>query len=453
MAGTLAEECLAFVRTQEGGWSDNPLDRGGPTQSGVTLATFRHWRKDDRATPGELHAIDAAEWSAIMTAGYLAAVGFESLPPGVGLSVADMAVNAGPRASIHILQAAVGVAMDGLVGPLTIAAAAAAGRPLIPALADAQRAFYRSLGQFPTFGRGWLLRTDRREAAGLAAFDAAAVEAAASADRQHAIETALAMFRSHPLSQPAAAPGFPAAPLPIEAVAPLTVKPPMVEISDVVSGGLKGAAAGAVLGPLGAGAGAAVGIAVQLVPGLTRWIAGDGGQTIDKIVSVVQSVTGTSNAAAQSAAVGDPAVAGALAVQLARIVAERERDHETATLETFKAGLGDVVSARQATLGLTAQGSATAWAAPVLSVIIVVGFVTMIVVLLRVALPLGSGPLANVLLGSLSAMALQVCNFYLGSSAGSERKTTLLANSVPATLLPAPAALVPAAAIVPASLK
>lgn len=457
-------ECLAFVLTAEGLWSDNPLDHGGPTMRGITIATYRRWCNDPTITPEQLHNIPDAEVKALYASEFWHPVRGQDLPLGVDLLVMDQAVQSGPRASVLLLQRTLGVAVDGLVGPVTIAAATAAGRPLIHALADAQRAFYRSLPKFPIFGGGWISRTDKREAAGIAAFDAVSIEAAASADRRQAIATALSMFRSHPLNQPeyhaavaapATAPELPAASVPIEAVAPLIVEPPMVEISDVVSSGLKGAAAGMALGPIGAGAGAAVGIAVQLVPGLTRWIAGDDGATVSRIVSVVQNATGSSNGAAQAAAVGDPEVAGNLALQLAQIVAEREAAHEAATLETFKAGLGDVMGARQQTLSLAALGNKMAWAAPVVSVVVTVGFFVVFGVLIYAPNQADPGRAAvlNILVGALTSGYLTVLAFWLGSSAESARKTTLLANSVPAHLLPAPAALVPAAAITPSSLK
>ena len=471
-------ECLAFTLQMEGGFSNDIHDPGGATQHGITLKTFRDWRKNQTATVQQLHDISEVETSEIYYNNYWQPAKCQDLPPGADLIIFDMAVNAGPRASIHILQRVLNVAVDGLVGPITTARAYAAGRPLIASLAAAQDAYYRKLPGFVFFGRGWLSRTARRTAAATLAFDAVPEPAAADAplavdlpskprvvtvtsvpasspDEEHAIAEALKQYRNHLLNKPelATVSALPAEPAAIEADAPLIVEPIMVEIPDVVAAGLKGALAGAPLGPVGAGAGAAVGLAIQLVPSLTRWIAGDGGETVEKIVGAVEQITGSSNPAAQQAAIADPQVAGDLAVQLAQIVSEREAAHETATLETFKAGLADVSNARQTTVALAAQGDPMEWAAPVLSIIIIAGFIAMIFVIAKVVMPIGSGPLANVLLGTLSAMAIQVANFYLGSSTDSRRKTTLLANSVPSHLLPAPAVVLPATAIAPASVK
>ena len=228
----------------------------------------------------------------------------------------------------------------------------------------------------------------------------------------------------------------------------------MVELVDVVGGAVKGAAAGALLGPAGIAGGAALGLAVQLVPQLTRWLAGDGGATIGKVISVVEQATGTANGAAQAAAIADPAVAGALGVQLAQIAADREAAHETAANDALIATLGDIAGARAQTMALAASGSRMAWGAPVVSVVLAIGFFASILTMM-LASPKpdpGTAAMLYVLIGSLAAGFTQVIAFWMGSSAGSARKTDLLASTVPANLLPKPAAIVPAAAVKPAVL-
>jgi lysozyme family protein len=59
-----------------------------------------------------------------------------------------------------LLQAALGVESDGVVGPRSLAAAA--GRPAsdtIRAMSELRRERYRSLAGFAAFGQGWLRRT------------------------------------------------------------------------------------------------------------------------------------------------------------------------------------------------------------------------------------------------------------------------------------------------------
>ena len=159
--------CLAFTLQQEGEWSDDPRDPGGATMEGVTLATYREFKQDSSLTADDLRGISSDEIAAIYQKDYWTAVHGDELPPGVDLSVFDMDVNAGHN-SIKLLQAALGVDVDGDVGPQTLGKAAAADPvQLINSLAIHQGNYYRSLRTFPEFGKGWLSRVSARQAAAL----------------------------------------------------------------------------------------------------------------------------------------------------------------------------------------------------------------------------------------------------------------------------------------------
>jgi hypothetical protein len=71
----------------------------------------------------------------------------------------DFGVNAGPGRAIKVMQSAVGVTPDGGFGPMTLAAVQAIDPvELIEKFSQAKEDFYRSLGTFATFGKGWLNR-------------------------------------------------------------------------------------------------------------------------------------------------------------------------------------------------------------------------------------------------------------------------------------------------------
>lgn len=72
-------------------------------------------------------------------------------------------------------------------------------------------------------------------------------------------------------------------------------------------------------------------------------------------------------------------------------------------------------------------------------------FAGAVLIILTHSVPDGSKEAANVLLGGLALGFGQVLNYWLGSSAGSASKDSRLANMIPASLLPKPAAIVPAA--------
>lgn len=155
------QACLAFALNQEGGWSMNPKDPGGATMKGVTIATFQRYHPG--ATVDDLRNITYEQLTDIYRDGYWDAVRGDDLPSGVDLMVFDFGVNAGPARSVTFLQRAVGVAEDGIIGPISLAAIGKTSPvSMISTLAGLQRAHYRSLATFQTFGAGCMARTDQR---------------------------------------------------------------------------------------------------------------------------------------------------------------------------------------------------------------------------------------------------------------------------------------------------
>jgi lysozyme family protein len=155
--------CLAEVLHHEGGYVDHPSDPGGATNRGVTLETARAHGLDkdgdgdvDKADVRRITAGDAAR---VYREGYWEPAHCGALPAGVDLIVFDLAVNSGVRRARRMLQEALGVAVDGAIGPRTRQAMARADRlQLVSRLYQLRKDYYRSLGTFAVFGRGWLRR-------------------------------------------------------------------------------------------------------------------------------------------------------------------------------------------------------------------------------------------------------------------------------------------------------
>lgn len=215
-----------------------------------------------------------------------------------------------------------------------------------------------------------------------------------------------------------------------------------MNIVDAVSGIAKGAAAGAVAGPVGAALGGLGGLVVDMAPEVGRWLFGSSGEkTAGLVAQAIQTVTGTSDAdAAQKVLAQDPAAAAQLRMQLAMIAAQQQAEADRASeaqraadLAALQAAAADRTGARTQMETLAQMHSTMAWAPAMLSAIILVAFGALIfVVLTKDNLTSASMPLANVLLGSLAAMATQVANYWLGSSSGSAAKSdqiTALSNA------------------------
>lgn len=156
--------CLPIILHHEGGWADHPKDPGGATMKGITLATYSKYLGRP-ASKDELRNIPDADLQQIYHSLYWDRASCDRLPVGVDLLVFDMAVNAGPGRAVKLLQETVGSSPDGAVGPETLAAVAKQNPlHLIRQYSEARRVFYKSLGAYVTFGRGWLRRTDEVEA-------------------------------------------------------------------------------------------------------------------------------------------------------------------------------------------------------------------------------------------------------------------------------------------------
>jgi lysozyme family protein len=84
------------------------------------------------------------------------------LPRAYAIAVFDCAVNQGPRIAARILQISLGVTVDGVLGPKTIAAAhAAKPRTLRLMLAERLSAYVRLMAEHPKligFARNWSFR-------------------------------------------------------------------------------------------------------------------------------------------------------------------------------------------------------------------------------------------------------------------------------------------------------
>jgi hypothetical protein len=179
--------------------------------------------------------------------------------------------------------------------------------------------------------------------------------------------------------------------------------------------------------------GALIPLAISLAPEIGKWLFGSKGeQTAAAVTQVVQSVTGTTDdAAAQQLIARDPQVAAQLRLQLGQLAAQQEQASRQADLDTLKAQLGDIASARAQTVSLASTRSFVQWAAPIVSIVVMSTFGAVMGLALTRSLPVGSETILNMLLGTLAAMANSVVCYWVGSSAGSSQKTDLLYRSAP----------------------
>ena len=157
------EKCLEITLVHEGGYVNDKRDPGGETNMGISK---RSYPKED------IRGMTRERASAIYRRDFWKPVQGDDLPDGLDLVAFDAAVNSGPSRGAKWLQQALGVTVDGKIGPQTIAAAQATYAPAaIQRAVGFRLAFLRSLKTWPTFGKGWTARMQRLEASALAMAD------------------------------------------------------------------------------------------------------------------------------------------------------------------------------------------------------------------------------------------------------------------------------------------
>jgi lysozyme family protein len=150
---------LAHVLLFEGGYSDHPLDPGGATNLGITLAELQIYR-GRAVSKDDVRALTRTEAAAIYEKNYWEQTCCGSLPSGLDLAAFDCAVNQGVRRAARFLQQAAGVTADGKIGPATLAAVNKASPEALLAEFMARRMLSYGLLRklFKTFGLGWSRR-------------------------------------------------------------------------------------------------------------------------------------------------------------------------------------------------------------------------------------------------------------------------------------------------------
>jgi len=116
------EQALEHVLQFEGGYVDNPDDPGGATNFGITQAVYDDWRMDHGRLPRPVLEIEPEEVRQIYRERYWEAARCEDLPPEIRLLHFDAAVNCGVKNAAKFLQRALGVPVDGIIGPITLGA-------------------------------------------------------------------------------------------------------------------------------------------------------------------------------------------------------------------------------------------------------------------------------------------------------------------------------------------
>ena len=144
------DTAVTAVLSYEDGYANVPNDPGGETNWGISKRAYPHL---------DIRALTRDQAIQIYRRDYWDALGCDRFPPVIAIALFDSAVNQGPVEAVRILQRALGVTVDGVIGPQTLDAARRANGQALLADFLADRAVqYAGLATFPRYGQGWMRR-------------------------------------------------------------------------------------------------------------------------------------------------------------------------------------------------------------------------------------------------------------------------------------------------------
>ena len=120
-------EAAQIILGHEGGLVDDPLDRGGRTNLGITQGTLNTARRTIPGLPERVDDLTRAQALSIYKALYWSKAKCDDLPEPVDFLMFDAAINCGVGGAALQLQKALmrlgaNIRADGAIGPLTMAA-------------------------------------------------------------------------------------------------------------------------------------------------------------------------------------------------------------------------------------------------------------------------------------------------------------------------------------------
>jgi len=144
------ETSIARLLGNEGGLVDNPKDPGGLTQWGISQRSYPSLN---------IRALTREQAEAVYLHDFWMPIDADEMPDAIGFQLLDFAVNSGVGTALRVLQRAVGVADDGHIGPVTLAAIRAVEpHDLIMRFLAERLIFMTNCANWPDASRGWVRR-------------------------------------------------------------------------------------------------------------------------------------------------------------------------------------------------------------------------------------------------------------------------------------------------------
>lgn len=157
------DDSFSLLIGHEGGFTKDPADKGNwtsgvvgqgelrGTKFGISAAQYPHLDIENLTLDQAKSIYLSDYWEKALCSQFQDPLRFQLF---------DMAVNSGPRQAVVLLQRALGVPSDGMVGPKTLEAAAKAqnSMALTVLFLAARLRFMAGLSNWDSFSRGWAKR-------------------------------------------------------------------------------------------------------------------------------------------------------------------------------------------------------------------------------------------------------------------------------------------------------
>ena len=157
---------FGYVLQNEGGYTNDANDSGGPTTWGITMEEYARF-KGRGVSIDEVKKISQKEAETIYKRNYWDVLNLDGVKnDAVATAIFDQAVNRGVRTVAKAIQGIVGVPQDGHFGPITLKAInSAEEKNLIEAISKEAANSYKQIAdknpKNKVFLRGWLARARR----------------------------------------------------------------------------------------------------------------------------------------------------------------------------------------------------------------------------------------------------------------------------------------------------
>ena len=142
-----------LLMINEGGYVNNPHDKGGVTKYGISK----------KAYPNEdIENLTLDRAKEIYYRDYWTRCKCDNLPDSLSIAVFDFAVNSGIKTAIKKLQIALGITADGIIGNQTVGACNRLPvKRVLDDYMDLRLDYLMSLPKWKYYGNGWGSRVER----------------------------------------------------------------------------------------------------------------------------------------------------------------------------------------------------------------------------------------------------------------------------------------------------